>query len=69
MLVVDEGDRVNVRPVDLGARRGAEVLVEKGLEAGERVIVRGLQKARPGAPVTPVMAGEETEQTPPPQAG
>ncbi len=29
------------------------VAIEKGLKAGERIIVVGLQKARPGAPVTP----------------
>jgi membrane fusion protein, multidrug efflux system len=29
------------------------VAIEKGLKVGERIIVKGLQKARPGAPVTP----------------
>lgn len=29
------------------------VAIEKGLEPGDRIIVNGLQRARPGAPVTP----------------
>jgi membrane fusion protein (multidrug efflux system) len=32
-------------------------LVEKGLSAGDRVIVEGLQKAKPGARVRPVPFG------------
>jgi len=32
---------------------GAIVAIEKGLEVGDRVIVNGLQKARPGLPVVP----------------
>jgi membrane fusion protein, multidrug efflux system len=38
------------------------VAIEKGLEPGDRVIVNGLQRARPGAPVTPA----EWEFKPPP---
>ena len=43
-----------VRRVELGASVGESWLVQSGLQAGDRVIVDGLQRARPGAPVTPV---------------
>ena len=35
-----------------------EWLITGGLEAGERVIVDGLQKAKPGSQVKPIPAGE-----------
>ena len=41
------------RSVELGPRAGEDWIVEKGVEAGQRVIVEGLQKARPGTIVTP----------------
>lgn len=60
ILVVDADDKVEVRPVTLGARNGANIVVREGLQAGETIIVEGLQKARPGATVTPVQAPAPT---------
>ena len=60
-LVVGADGMVERRDVQLGAARGDAWLVESGLSAGERVIVEGLQKARPGASVRvvdPAVAGE-----------
>jgi membrane fusion protein (multidrug efflux system) len=62
VFVVDDENRVGVRKVELGARMGDEWVVEKGLEIGERIIVKGMQKARPGAEVTPVLAGAESDE-------
>ncbi len=53
LTVLDEGDKVELRPVRLGARQGELWLVEEGLRAGERIVVDGIQKARPGMVVTP----------------
>ncbi|NOT31948.1 MAG: hypothetical protein HOP15_15995 [Planctomycetes bacterium] len=39
------------RPVEIGARRDGRVVIEQGLAAGERVIVNGIQRARPGGRV------------------
>jgi multidrug efflux pump subunit AcrA (membrane-fusion protein) len=44
---------VEQRSVRLGARRDDMRVVEEGLEPGDRVIVEGLLRARPGAKVTP----------------
>ena len=54
ILVVDDGDIVELRHVVLGALQADGMrVVREGLEAGERYIVNGLQRARPGLPVTP----------------
>jgi len=42
---------VSERQVALGPRQGAAWQVESGLEAGDLVVVEGLQKIRPGVPV------------------
>lgn len=54
VLVVNEGGVVEPRPVTLGRRIGNEVMLLSGVKPGERVIVDGLFKARPGAKVNPV---------------
>lgn len=53
VLVVDDNNIVNFRPITLGARRGESRVVVEGLSAGERIIVAGLHRAFPGAPVSP----------------
>ncbi|WP_226661589.1 efflux RND transporter periplasmic adaptor subunit [Microbulbifer aggregans] len=54
-LVVGEGNTVEARNVKVGQTVGSYWLVESGLNVGDRVIVEGLQKVRPGAVVN---AGE-----------
>jgi len=44
---------------------GDKWLVESGLAAGDRVIVEGLQKIRPGAPVQATEAGAPGVAPPP----
>lgn len=51
-LVVGNDGKVESRVVDVARTIGDRWLVTKGLQAGERLIVEGLQKARPGAVVT-----------------
>ncbi|MDR6624148.1 efflux RND transporter periplasmic adaptor subunit [Caulobacter segnis] len=45
------------RPVALGQTVGDKWLVTSGLQPGDKVIVEGLQKVRPGAPIKAVPAG------------
>jgi membrane fusion protein (multidrug efflux system) len=47
VLVVDKENKVQVQRVELGAVRGGRVIVRKGLLAGERVIIEGIQRVRP----------------------
>lgn len=56
--VIGEGDKVEQRPIKTGARIGELWLVEDGLKAGERIVVDGLQKARPGSVVKPIAAAK-----------
>jgi membrane fusion protein (multidrug efflux system) len=48
-LIVDKEDKVQQRILRLDRAIGDKWLVTSGLEAGDRVIVEGLQKVRPGA--------------------
>lgn len=64
-LVVGTDDLVEARPVTLGRALGDQWLVESGLAAGDRVIIEGVQKARPGSPVKAVAAGSVSPATPP----
>jgi membrane fusion protein (multidrug efflux system) len=48
-LVVDNEDKARQRMLRLDRAIGDKWLVTSGLEAGDRVIVEGLQKVRPGA--------------------
>lgn len=51
VLVVGGDDKVAYREVVLGPAHEGLRIVAKGLEPGDRVIVNGLQRARPGTPV------------------
>ena len=53
VYVVNTGNVVEVRIVELGPETGNDVVVEAGLDAGETVIVEGVQKVRPGVTVRP----------------
>lgn len=50
--VVGADNHVAPRPVTVGNAVGDKWLVETGLEAGDRVVIAGLQKIRPGAEVS-----------------
>lgn len=53
LVIIGDGDKAEIRPVKVGDRIGSEWVIEHGLKPGERVVVEGLQKARPGATVVP----------------
>ncbi|HEX6044302.1 MAG TPA: efflux RND transporter periplasmic adaptor subunit [Pyrinomonadaceae bacterium] len=60
VLVVDNENKVQVRSVSLGDQSDKYVIVLQGLTAGEKVIVEGMQKVRPGGQVNPSSATNET---------
>ncbi len=53
VLVVGDDDKTAYREVTLGALQGGLRIIESGLELGERIVVNGLQRVRPGDAVTP----------------
>jgi len=52
VMTVNEQGLVEPRPVQVGDWSGEEWVITGGLHAGDRVIVDGVVKARPGSPVT-----------------
>ena len=64
--VVGAGEQVGVRPVELGASSGNDVVVAKGLAAGDRVVVEGILKVQPGAAVraTPIAPAAAPQSNP-----
>jgi membrane fusion protein (multidrug efflux system) len=53
VAVVKPDDTVDIRMVTPGERMGTLWVIDSGLNTGERVVVEGLQKVRPGVKVTP----------------
>jgi len=53
VLLVNEEDKVEARRIETGQRFGPNLLVSDGLAAGERIVMRGIQKVRPGITVRP----------------
>jgi multidrug efflux system membrane fusion protein len=53
VLVVGDGNRTAYREVHLGGAYEGLRIVDSGLKAGEHIVVNGLQRIRPGDPVTP----------------
>jgi membrane fusion protein (multidrug efflux system) len=51
VLVVNSQDEVEQRRVQTGQASGGNLVVQSGLQAGESVIVEGIQKVRPGIKV------------------
>lgn len=52
VLVLDEENRVQVRRITPGPQVGARMVARSGLAPGDRVVVEGVQKVRPGQAVT-----------------
>jgi len=59
--IVNGDNKVEIRPVQVGAQVGGKWVVTKGVAFGDRVVVAGLQYAQPGATVTPVPATKEAK--------
>lgn len=58
VLAVGTDKKVAIKRITTGEQRGALIVVNSGLEAGEKVIVSGHQKVRPGMVVSPQMASD-----------
>lgn len=64
VMVVGAEEKVEPRVIKVARTVGDNWLVSDGLKAGDRVILEGLQKARPGTPVKAVPFGSKAEGTP-----
>lgn len=63
---IDGGEKVDARPVGLGATAGNDVVVASGLAAGDRVVVDGILKVQPGAVVHATPLAADGAPLPPP---
>lgn len=61
VMVVDSEEQVAPRVIQVARIIGDNWLVKSGLEAGDRVILEGIQKVRPGMPVKAVPFGGQPE--------
>ena len=60
VLVANAENKVETRPVVVGTYLGdKEIVIEQGLQGGDRVIVDGFARLTPNAPVKPVPAGQK----------
>ncbi|HEX7249610.1 MAG TPA: efflux RND transporter periplasmic adaptor subunit [Burkholderiales bacterium] len=66
VYVVDEKGTAQPRPVQAGEWNGQDWIIAGGLKPGDRVIVDGLMKLGPGAPVR-IAQAQEGQQKPPAQ--
>lgn len=57
VLRVDPTNKVHYQEVTLGASRNGLRVVETGLKAGDKVVIGGIQRVRPGDTVTPAATG------------
>jgi membrane fusion protein (multidrug efflux system) len=51
VLIVNADNKIEVRPVETASQAGNGVAVAKGLAEGDRVVIEGVQKVRPGQTV------------------
>ena len=61
VAVVGSDNKVRIQNVQIGSQVGSDWIVNQGLELGDRVVVGGIQYARQGATVNPMLvaAGKE----------
>ncbi len=52
VYVIDDAGNAQYRRIEVGKLQNGQRVVRKGVALGERVVVSGLQRVRPGAPVT-----------------
>jgi len=64
VYVVGSDNKVALRTVTLGDRVGQDYIITDGVKAGERIIVEGIQKARPGSTVNPSEQPASSEAAP-----
>jgi membrane fusion protein (multidrug efflux system) len=68
VAVVKDDSTIEMRVVKPAERIGSLVILESGLKAGEKIVVEGLQKVRPGLKVNPQVVPLEAPPAPSPSA-
>ncbi len=63
VLVVNEQNKVETIQVEVGEKIPGFVIVKSGLKNGDRIVLEGLQKARPGNEIIPVVTDYKSQET------
>ncbi|MBJ8418501.1 efflux RND transporter periplasmic adaptor subunit [Acinetobacter courvalinii] len=63
VVVVDAKNQTAYREVKLGAQQDGLQIINSGLQVGDRIVVNGLQRIRPGDPVKPHLIAMPNSQT------
>jgi membrane fusion protein (multidrug efflux system) len=66
VFVVNDEEKVEMRDVVASDWKGTQWIIDAGLKAGDRVVVNGLMKIGPGAPVKALPIGPLVDQPAPP---
>jgi RND family efflux transporter MFP subunit len=64
VYVIDENNVAHRRDISLGVEFGTTREVLSGLEAGEKIVLRGLQNVRPETPVNPSYLSDDVNRSP-----
>ncbi|MEE6187550.1 putative efflux pump periplasmic linker TtgA [Mycovorax composti] len=64
VYVVEDGNKVTQRKVTLGKQLGTNILIKDGLQAGESIVVEGVQNLREGSLITTDTTGSSPGATP-----
>jgi membrane fusion protein (multidrug efflux system) len=64
VLAVDAEDKVVIKRITTGEQQGSLIVIDSGLEEGDKVIISGHQKAKPGGKVSPQMAEDQSGAVP-----
>ena len=62
IVVVGDGNVIDVREVVVGPTVDNRIVIESGLAGGEMIVIEGLQKVRSGVAVDPRPAGPAATQ-------
>jgi RND family efflux transporter MFP subunit len=63
VLLLGKGDSLVYRPVEIGRLSDGLRIVRSGVQAGDKVVVNGLMRVRPGVKVKPTVVAMETDST------
>lgn len=63
VLVLDKDNKVAYRAIEMGPKLEGLRIVRSGLAQGEKIVVNGLQRVRPGMPVDPQLVPMADEKT------
>jgi membrane fusion protein, multidrug efflux system len=63
VYVLTDGNKVSARPVSAAAWQGTQWIIDDGLRPDDKVIVDGVQKIPPDAPVRPVAYDPKSDST------